>query len=80
MNAKSVKFNILILEVLKKKIQVIPVILVVPPFQDGMGISGTRTQKRLPEGDDFISTQMDFYGTDNWKEHYANWDVKPDRQ
>ena len=37
MNAKSVKFNILILEVLKKKIQVIPVILVVPPFQDGMG-------------------------------------------
>ena len=44
------------------------------------GISGTRTQKRLPEGDDFISTQMDFYGTDNWKEHYANWDVKPDRQ
>ena len=36
MNAKSVKFNILILEVLKKKIQVIPVILVVPPFQDGM--------------------------------------------
>ena len=37
MNAKSVKFNILILEVLKKKIQVIPVILVVPPSLDGMG-------------------------------------------
>lgn len=36
MNAKSVKFNILILEVLKKKIQVIPVILVVPPLLDGM--------------------------------------------
>jgi hypothetical protein len=37
MNAKSVKFSILILEVLKKKIQVIPVILVVPPLLDGMG-------------------------------------------
>ena len=36
MNAKSVKFSILILEVLKKKIQVIPVILVVPPSLDGM--------------------------------------------
>jgi hypothetical protein len=37
MNAKSVKFSILILEVLKKKIQVIPVILVVLPSLDGMG-------------------------------------------
>jgi putative FmdB family regulatory protein len=50
------------------------------PLVRWYGISGTRTQKRLPEGDDFISSQMDFYGTDNWKEHYATWDVKPDRQ
>jgi putative FmdB family regulatory protein len=42
------------------------------------GIQGTRTQKRLPEGDDFIESQMDFYATDTWQEHYANWDVRPD--
>lgn len=42
------------------------------------GIQGTRTQKRLPEGDDFISSQMDFYSTDTWKEHYETWDVRPD--
>lgn len=33
-------------------------------------ISKIRTQKRLPKGDDFISRQMNFYGTDTWKEHY----------
>jgi len=45
MNAKSVKFSILILEVLKKKIQVIPVILVVPPSLDGMGFLEQRLKK-----------------------------------
>jgi len=45
MNAKSVKFSILILEVLKKKIQVIPVILVVPPSLDGMGFLEQRLKR-----------------------------------
>jgi len=49
MNAKSVKFSILILEVLKKKIQVIPVILVVPPSLDGMGFLEHAHKKDYPK-------------------------------
>ena len=41
------------------------------------GVSGTKITNTA-----YITapTSKDFYGTDNWKEHYATWDVKPDRQ